>query len=230
MPATILVVEDEPAIRRLVAATPAARRPRRQVPAPTAPRTLRLVRLDLPTSCCWTGSTARHERPAVRTPAARRRARARPADHHAHRAQRGTRQGRQTDAGADNYLTKPFSPRELQARIKAVRRRAPQISRGLRRNRRTARQPGEPPHAHGAGKPIELGPTEFRLLHFLMTHTEPCTPRRVARPGLGDHVFVRSAPVNVHIRRLRASLEANWARPPDPDRARQRLPASAQPE
>ena len=113
------------------------------------------------------------------------------------------------DAGADDYLTKPFSPRELQARIKAVlRRRAPQMTEdcveidGLRVDPVSHR-------VHGGGKPIDLGPTEFRLLHFLMTHTERVHSRgQLLDQVWGDHVFVEERTVDVHIRRLRASLEA----------------------
>ena len=72
----------------------------------------------------------------------------------------------------------------------------------------------------GNGKPLTLGPTEFRLLHFLMTHAE----RVISRTQLldqvwGDHVFVEERTVDVHIRRLRKALEADVPRPPDPDRS-----------
>lgn len=112
------------------------------------------------------------------------------------------------ESGADDYITKPFSPRELMARIRAaLRRHAPQMADetvvlgGLELS----------PVAHrvsAAGLPIELGPTEFRLLHFFMTHAE----RVYSRAQLLDHVwgsqaFVEERTVDVHIRRLRASLE-----------------------
>ena len=113
------------------------------------------------------------------------------------------------EAGADDYLTKPFSPRELLARIKAVlRRRAPQMTEdtidtgGVRLDPVTHR-------VFGGGTPLELGPTEFRLLHFFMTHAERVHTRtQLLDQVWGDHVFVEERTVDVHIRRLRAALEA----------------------
>ena len=112
------------------------------------------------------------------------------------------------EAGADDYVSKPFSPRELMARIKAVlRRRAPQMtddpveSGGLRLDPSTRRVFGGP-------TPLALGPTEFRLLHFLMTHAERVHSRaQLLDQVWGDHVFVEERTVDVHIRRLRRSLE-----------------------
>lgn len=111
------------------------------------------------------------------------------------------------ESGADDYVTKPFSTKELVARIRAVlRRRKPQHGdepvnvAGLMLD----------PAAHrvtGNGLPLALGPTEFRLLHYLLTH-----PNRVySRAQLldevwGDHVFIEERTVDVHIRRLRQAL------------------------
>ena len=112
------------------------------------------------------------------------------------------------ETGADDYITKPFSPRELNARIRALlRRRAPQTtddvveSSGLKLDPVSHRVSGD-------GKPLTLGPTEFRLLHFLMTHPERVYSRAQLLDHVwGDHVFVEERTVDVHVRRLRKALE-----------------------
>ena len=114
------------------------------------------------------------------------------------------------EAGADDYVTKPFSPRELLARIKAVmRRRAPQMTddaveaKGLRLDPAVHR-------VSANGLTLDLGPTEFRLLHFFMTHAERVHTRvQLLDQVWGDHVFVEERTVDVHIRRLRKALEAS---------------------
>jgi len=116
------------------------------------------------------------------------------------------------DTGADDYITKPFSPRELMSRIKAVlRRRAPQMTEdsveidGLKLDPLSHRVHGK---TSGDTIALDLGPTEFRLLHFLMTHPERVYSRsQLLDQVWGDHVFVEERTVDVHIRRLRSALE-----------------------
>jgi two-component system phosphate regulon response regulator PhoB len=111
------------------------------------------------------------------------------------------------DSGADDYITKPFSPRELEARIQAVlRRRAPQLSKeaveieGLVLNPATRT-------VTGSGRTLKMGPTEFELLHFFMTHTDRVYGRaQILDQVWGDHVFLEDRTVDVHIRRLREAL------------------------
>jgi len=209
MPATILVVEDEPAIQELISLNleQAGYMPLR---AADAEQAIDLVRDELPDVVLldWMlpgmsgiefARRLRADRRTQDVPIIMLTARTEEPDKLA---------GLET--GADDYITKPFSPRELNARIKAVlRRRAPQATddaveaAGLRLD----------PVSHrvsGNGKPLVLGPTEFRLLHFLMTHAERVYSRaQLLDQVWGDHVFIEERTVDVHIRRLRKALETS---------------------
>ena len=207
MAATILIVEDEPAIQELVACN-LELAGHRTLRADSAEQALRMVREALPDLIVldWMlpgingvefarrlrGDSRTRSVPLIMLTA------------------RADEQDKLTglETGADDYITKPFSPKELNARVKALlRRRSPEATddvievSGLRLD----------PAGHyvtGNGAPLQLGPTEFRLLHFFMTHAGRVYSRvQLLDQVWGDHVFVEERTVDVHIRRLRKALE-----------------------
>jgi len=109
--------------------------------------------------------------------------------------------------GADDYVTKPFSPKELMARLKTVMRRVNPTSLD------DTLKVGElklDPVSHRAtlsDSPLDMGPTEFKLLHFFMTHPERVYSREQLLNNVwGTNVYVEDRTVDVHIRRLRKAL------------------------
>lgn len=111
------------------------------------------------------------------------------------------------DVGADDYVSKPFSPRELVARIKAVLRRTTPGGGEIMEARGLTLDPVS--HRVMAGdQPVAMGPTEFRLLRFLMSHPERVYSRTQLLDNVwGANVYVEERTVDVHIRRLRKTLE-----------------------
>lgn len=207
MGATVLVVEDEAAIRELIALHLESAG-HRAVCVADADAALGVVREALPDVALidWMlpGQSGVALARALRRDA---RSRAMPIILLTARASEADKvQG--LEAGADDYVTKPFSPRELIARIKAVlRRRAPHATDdpveagGLRLEPDTRR-------VFGDGRVVPLGPTEFRLLHYLMTHPERVHTRsQLLDQVWGDHIHLEERTVDVHIRRLRKALE-----------------------
>ena len=110
--------------------------------------------------------------------------------------------------GADDYVVKPFSTKELMARVQAVLRRAsPHMSEEPARVGDLVLDPVSHRTTMN-GEVLELGPTEFRLLHFFMTHPERVYSRGQLLDSVwGNNVYVEERTVDVHIRRLRRALE-----------------------
>lgn len=207
MPANILIVEDEPAIQELLALnlTQAGHNPIRALSVESAQSIIRealpdLIILDwmLPgMSGIEFARKLKAEEITKSIPIIMLTARGEESD-----------KIRGLEVGADDYVTKPFSPKELNARIKAVlRRRSPQMtddpieSNGLRLDPTTHR-------VTSGNLNVELGPTEFKLLHYLMSNPERVHSRsQVLDRVWGDRVFVEDRTVDVHIRRLRLALE-----------------------
>jgi len=114
------------------------------------------------------------------------------------------------DTGADDYVTKPFSPRELVARVNAVLRRAKtedqaeQIEIGGVIIDHLSRR------VTANGQRIDIAPTEYRLLYFFMSHADRAFSRsQLLDQVWGDQVYVEERTVDVHVRRLRKALEAS---------------------
>ncbi len=116
------------------------------------------------------------------------------------------------DVGADDYVTKPFAPRELLSRIKAVLRR---MGQGEQEKIIEVRGLKLDPNSHRVyieQQPVDMGPTEFRLLKFFMTHQERAYSRsQLLDQVWGGNVYVEERTVDVHIRRLRKALSNEYA-------------------
>ena len=207
----ILIVDDEPAIRDMVAFAlrkgdyePAHAGDAREAQAAIADRVPDLILLDwmlpgtsgLELARRWRKDALTREVPIIMLTA---------------RGEENDRVGG-LEAGVDDYVVKPFSARELLARIRAVMRRAREddedgsIAVGALRIDGAAHRVFA--RLDGHDEPVPIGPTEYRLLHFFMTHPE----RVYSRSQLLDHVwggsvYVEERTVDVHIRRLRKTLE-----------------------
>ena len=203
----ILIVEDEPAIRDMVAYAlrkgefePVTAGDGREAQAAIAERVPDLILLDwmLPGSSGlelarrWRRESLTRDVPIIMLTA---------------RGEENDRVGG-LEAGVDDYVVKPFSARELLARIRAVMRRTREDDEDGSVVVGPVRIDGAAHRVFVNDTPVPIGPTEYRLLHFFMTHPE----RVYSRAQLLDHVwggsvYVEERTVDVHIRRLRKTLE-----------------------
>ncbi|MEN1940985.1 phosphate regulon transcriptional regulator PhoB [Luteimonas sp. MJ246] len=203
----ILIVDDEPAIRDMVAFAvrkgdyePVHAADARQAQEAIADRVPDLILLDwmLPGTTGielarrWRRESLTREIPIIMLTA---------------RGEENDRVGG-LEAGVDDYVVKPFSSRELLARIRAVMRRSREDDEDGSVTVGGLRIDGAAHRVFADGEPVSIGPTEYRLLHFFMTHPD----RVYSRSQLLDHVwggsvYVEERTVDVHIRRLRKTLE-----------------------
>ena len=203
----ILIVEDEPAIREMVAFAlrkgdfePAHAGDAREAQAAIADKVPDLILLDwmlpgtsgLELARRWRKDALTREVPIIMLTA---------------RGEENDRVGG-LEAGVDDYVVKPFSARELLARIRAVMRRSRDDDEDGSVIIGRLRIDGAAHRVYANDAPVSIGPTEYRLLHFFMTHPE----RVYGRSQLLDHVwggsvYVEERTVDVHIRRLRKTLE-----------------------
>jgi len=203
----ILIVDDEPAIREMVAFAlrkgefePAQAGDAREAQSAIVDRVPDLILLDwmlpgtsgLELARRWRKDALTREVPIIMLTA---------------RGEENDRVGG-LEAGVDDYVVKPFSARELLARIRAVMRRSREDDEDGSVGIGSLRIDGAAHRVFANGAAIAIGPTEYRLLHFFMTHPE----RVYSRAQLLDHVwggsvYVEERTVDVHIRRLRKTLE-----------------------
>ena len=206
MAPVVLVVEDEPAIQELISVT-LARHGHTVRRSATAQEAAQAVADELPDLILLDWMLPDGSGPAfARKLRAEARTREVPIIMLTARAGEDDKvQGLQS--GVDDYVTKPFSPRELEARIQAVlRRRTPHVSKEAVEVGDLVLNPATRSVA-GGRTPLRMGPTEFELLHFFMTHTDRVYTRtQILDQVWGDHVFLEDRTVDVHIRRLREAL------------------------